>query len=378
MGTITCYTRTSQIPNITSSLIYTQCNDILSNKGLRRKLNPISIKLEQMSNFPYDIVIKSGFNYLYAKIMFVDQTIMTPYYIPTRTIYFEFMKCFLNEEFQATELISFLGTKLLTVEIIGIRRKNVAKPLVSVSQKPGTKKSVKEPDTHEKEDVLLCFASFDVSDLLRGLWEVRLIGSVSQPNNMHCVSINDNNAENDQKNSPLTNDILTLFGTTIKIKVHVACDLHVVEEATKNILTGFAIDANDQYYIFLEGLANGYLLKIWEKIAKLSNEEGYVFYNSTCVFLTRLYTDFMPLGGFLTLKLSESLETELLHHGLYIGKTGKTFRANVLRTIGLMKLTSTMTSLSQKCLLPNTTAVKYLFHEIGKHYFENFALKSEE
>lgn len=76
-----------------------------------------------------------------------------------------------------------------------------------------------------------------------------------------------------------------------------------VEDKFKNILTGFAIDYGDKFFIFLEGLSKGYLLQIWAKVAKLSIEDGYVFYNSSYVFLTRFYEDFVPLGGVLKIKL---------------------------------------------------------------------------
>lgn len=120
MGTITSYNRTPQLPCISSILMYAQCQNILTNKQLRMNLNPISIKLEQLSNFPANIVIENGFKCIYMKILFVDRTIVTPCYIPNRIMYFEFVKCFLCEEFQPKELINFLTTKFLAVQVIRI------------------------------------------------------------------------------------------------------------------------------------------------------------------------------------------------------------------------------------------------------------------
>ncbi|XP_076378827.1 uncharacterized protein LOC117222272 [Megalopta genalis] len=219
MGTITCYTRKSQIPNILSIFIYTQCDNILSNNKLRRKFNNISIKLEKVSNIPNNIIIQKGFNYLYVKINFIDKIIITPYYIPTKTIYFDFMNCFMNNEFQAEELISFLGTKSLTLQVIGVRNKNTSKSSIYTSRTPS-----KEMFIREQEDVLLGFASFDISDLLRGLWEIRLNGNMIQPNNMHCININNSSDEI----SPFTQDILPLLDTVIKIKVRLAHDLGMI------------------------------------------------------------------------------------------------------------------------------------------------------
>ncbi|XP_076656385.1 uncharacterized protein LOC143361030 [Halictus rubicundus] len=242
MGTITC-AGTSQIPSISSIFIYTQCDNMLFNNKLRRILNNISIKLEQMSNFPDDIAIRNGFHYLYVKADFIDRTIITPYYALTKTIYFEFMQSFMNEEFQAEELISFLGTKLLTFQVmntfidydyirktvIGVRNENTANFLTSIP-----KMQSKEPFTLKKEVVLLGFASFDLSDLLRGLWEVRLIGSLCQPINM-----NDCSDENSVNNSPFTHDILTMFGTVIKIKVRSAHDLRIIHREVLERIRSF-------------------------------------------------------------------------------------------------------------------------------------------
>ncbi|XP_053972591.1 uncharacterized protein LOC128873219 isoform X1 [Hylaeus volcanicus] len=423
MGAITCYTRTSKIPNVSSILIYTQCVDILSNKQLRMNLNSISIKLEQMSNFPDDIIIENGFNYLYAKILFVDRAIATPYYIPARTIFFEFVKCFLNQEFKAEDIISTVGTKFLTIEIIGVRITNASKSPISTSRRSNVDASVK---ISGKEEVLLGVTAFDVSDLLRGSWEIRSTGSLSHPKNVYCISTADRGDEGvaaSWKNSPLENDTLTSFDTIVKIKVRVAYDLrsvqrvvfrHVptlnriflilndlklvndilalvssynhslfctlpfsnedadlkVEDTLQNILTGFAIDCCDNFFIFLEGLSKGYLLQIWEKVAKLPIEDGCVFYNSGCVFLERLYEDFVPLGGVLTIKLSESLEVKLRNHGLYIGETGTTPKAKVTRRMGLMKLALTMKSLSQKCLFPNSSDIQAFIDETHENYFE--------
>ncbi|XP_043251710.1 uncharacterized protein LOC122396977 [Colletes gigas] len=423
MGAITCYTGMSRVPNVSSILIYAQCADILCNKQLRMELNPISIKLEQMSKFPDNVVIGNGFNYLYAKILFVDRAIVTPYYVPARTIYFEFVKCFLSDEFPAENLISFLGTQFLTVEIIGIRTINVAKSDFNAAT------NVKSPRAliiSDKEEVLLGVATFDVSELIRGSWEVRLTSGLSHPRDMYCIGIDDDSDKGLEKvsrtNSPLTSEILTSFGTCIKIKVRAAYDLrpvhrnvlrHVItlnriflilndfklandiladvfshnlnllctlqisnedndlqiEDTYKNILTGFAIDCRDKFFIFLEGLSRGYLLQIWENVAKLPTEDGYVYYNSSSVFLARLYEDFVPLGGVLKIKLSESLEAQLQKHGLYVGKTGTMLRSKATRTIGMTTLALTMKSLCQECLFPRPNYIKAFMDEIRENYF---------
>lgn len=117
MGTTTSFKRTPQSPNVSSVFISTECRNIFSDKQLRKDLNPIAIKLEQLSNFPAELIIENGFKYLYVKIPFLNHTIITPYYTPNRTMYFEFIKCFLCKEVSPEELINFLTTRFLIVEV---------------------------------------------------------------------------------------------------------------------------------------------------------------------------------------------------------------------------------------------------------------------
>ncbi|XP_076682292.1 uncharacterized protein LOC143376200 [Andrena cerasifolii] len=414
MGTITVYDETPQLPTVSSILIYMQCEDILSNRKLRTRLNPISIKLEQLSNFPDATVVANNYQYLYAKTTFVDRTVVTAYYTPARAIYFQFVKCFLREDFRPEELISFILTKFLTVEIIGVRIKNAG----SVETE-----SSKAPEVSVQE-VLLGVATFDLSDFLRGSREVRLASSLFHPRSIYCPNSGDENDKNVSiwgKDSPLTSDSLMSFGTSVKIKARLACDLRAVyenvlqrddilnrifmilnnlnlacdildevsshnsplsvtrgssnedfeaeaqeEEHSRDILTGFVIYCSDKYYIFFEGLANGYLLNVWEKVAKLPIADGRVYYNSSCVFLRGLYTTATRFSGFVEIKLSEPLEVHLCNCSLYIGKTRTTVPAKIVRTMGLMKLTTTMKSLCQNCLFPDPRDINILIDEFVK------------
>lgn len=90
------------------------------------------------------------------------------------------------------------------------------------------KKLSKIIEVTTKEEVLLGVAKFDVSDLLRGFWEIRLISSLSHPYNTDFMCVNINSDE--IINSPLTNDILTSLGTSVKIKVRLSYDLKKVQQ----------------------------------------------------------------------------------------------------------------------------------------------------
>ncbi|KAK9294291.1 hypothetical protein QLX08_011043 [Tetragonisca angustula] len=424
MGTITTYNRnTLQLPCISSILMYTQCQNILSDKQLRMNLNPISIKLQKLSNFPADVIIENGFKYLYLKIFFVDRTIITPCYIPEKMMYFEFIKCFLCEEFRPKELINFLATKFLTIEVIGIR---IIESLTSTSNQSDYEKSIsKLLEAPTKEEILLGVVEFDVSDLLRGFWEVKLTNNLIHPRNRfvtHTHYKNDETIKISWENSPLPTDIFTLYNTSMKIKIHPAYDLRIVQKKIiqdenmwnriffnlnnlelandilkdvsfynsnlltiyesskesnnskvqnilKHVLTGFAIENCEKCYIFIEGLSNGYLLKIWEKVKKFPIQHKCIYYNSNYIFLARLYEDFMFLGTVIHIKLSESLEMQLRKCNLYIGKTKATLQSNIIRKLGLMNLTLTMKSLCQTRLFPKSDDVKAFIDDIRKIHF---------
>ncbi|KAK1134458.1 hypothetical protein K0M31_007243 [Melipona bicolor] len=208
MGTITTYNRTLQLPSISSILMYAQCQNILSDKQLRMNLNPISIKLQKLSNFPADIIIEND------KIM-----------------YFEFIKCFLCEEFQLKELINFLATKFLTIEVIGIR---IIGSLTSTSNRSDYEKSIpKSLEASTKEEILLGVVEFDVSDLLRGFWEVKLTNNLIHPRNIFVTNTdykNDETIKISWENSPLPTDIFTLYNTSMNIKIRPAYDLRIVQK----------------------------------------------------------------------------------------------------------------------------------------------------
>ncbi|XP_033201830.2 uncharacterized protein LOC117163557 [Bombus vancouverensis nearcticus] len=247
MGTITSYNRTPQLPCISSILMYAQCQNILTNKQLRMNLNPISIKLEQLSNFPANIVIENGFKCIYMKILFVDHTIVTPCYIPNRIMYFEFVKCFLCEEFQPKELVNFLTTKFLTVQVIGVR---IIEP--SISDRPDHDKSVsKSSKAVTKEEFLLGIAKFDVSDLLRGFWEVKLTNDLIHPCNIFATNIDYTDDERKKilwKNSPLASDTFTSYSTSMKIKIRATCDLRIIQKKIirhENIFNRIFFNLND-------------------------------------------------------------------------------------------------------------------------------------
>ncbi|KOX71790.1 hypothetical protein WN51_02360 [Melipona quadrifasciata] len=401
MDTITTYNRTPQLPSISSILMYAQCQNILSDKQLRMNLNPISIKLQKLSNFPADIIIENGFKCLYLKIFFVDRTIVTPCYIPNKIMYFEFIKCFLCEEFQLKELINFLATKFLTIEVIGIR---IIGSLTSTSNRSDYEKSIpKSLEAPTKEEILLGVVEYDVSDLLRGFWEVKLTNNLIHPRNIFVTNTDYKNNETMKiswENSPLPTDIFTLYNTSMNIIIRPAYDLRIVKKKIiqdentwnriflnlnnlelandilkdirnilKHVLTGFAIENCEKCYIFIEGLSNGYLLKIWEKVKKFPIQHKCIYYNSNYVFLARLYEDFMFLGTVIHIKLSESLEMQLRKCNLYIGKTKTTLQSNIIRKLGLMNLTLTMKSLCQTHLFPKPDNVKAFIDDIRKIHF---------
>lgn len=81
------------------------------------------------------------------------------------------------------------------------------------------------------KEVLLGVATFDLSELVKGWWEVRLTNSLYHPRAVYCPTIHEPNDEKVsilEKDSPLTSNMLMSFGTCLKVKVRVAYDLRAV------------------------------------------------------------------------------------------------------------------------------------------------------
>lgn len=87
-----------------------------------------------------------------------------------------------------------------------------------------------------KEEVLLGVAEFDVSNLLRGFWEVKLTSSLIHPRNICCANVNDTNDDGvkvSRENSPIPPDILMSSCTSVKMKIRLAYNL---QELQANVL----------------------------------------------------------------------------------------------------------------------------------------------
>lgn len=74
---------------------------------------------------------------------------------------------------------------------------------------------------------------FDVSDLLRGFWEVKLTNNLIHPRNRFVTNTDYKNNETMKiswENSPLPTNIFTLYNTSMKIKIRPAYDLRIVQK----------------------------------------------------------------------------------------------------------------------------------------------------
>lgn len=100
-----------------------------------------------------------------------------------------------------------------------------------------------------KEEILLGVVQFDISDLLRGFWEVKLTNTLIHPHNVFATNCNENERMKlSWKNSPLTTDILTSYNTSMKIKIRLAYDLRTFQKKIlrcENILNRIFFNLND-------------------------------------------------------------------------------------------------------------------------------------
>lgn len=102
-----------------------------------------------------------------------------------------------------------------------------------------------------KEEILLGVVQFDISDLLRGFWEVKLTNTLIHPHNVFATNYDENDKKRMKlswKNSPLTTDILTSYNTSMKIKIRLAYDLRAFQKKIlrcENILNRIFFNLND-------------------------------------------------------------------------------------------------------------------------------------
>ncbi|XP_024946048.1 uncharacterized protein LOC112495130 [Cephus cinctus] len=454
MTPIIRYLNTSEISGPSRIIIYSSCSDLLTDMDMRLRLNPLSINVEKLLNLPDDLLIQDGFYGVQARVHFLDREIVSPYFKPERKISMRFINSFLCEELDYMKLISALSHDVLIVQIFGIFNNSRSRLESSIFGTRVSDADISKPidsretyrDLQKSHEVLLGVATFDLSDLLNGYWEISATNSLFHPNTFNSIGfpslscdtltrpINSNIFTTFRNKSSLTPDVLSLHSTSIRIRVRLAGSLrpamreifekgeffnriflilknrtlsmeilkgvsdhnheilnsHVspgtsestwnglAEQYFKNkneadsnsmdftaVLTGYTIDTINEIFIFLEGPANSYLLTIWNKVMHLPLTDGRVLFQSDFIFLTRLYSKFISLGGVYTLTLDDSIEDLLKNVAFYVdGKFPEPCR-RAIRTIGLEIFTSSVRSMCQTRMYPSLEALECLQEVLG-------------
>lgn len=95
---------------------------------------------------------------------------------------------------------------------------------------------------------------------------------------------------------------------------HISTDYSVYSPA----LTGFIIDNGNSYAFFVEGLANGYITRLWSLIVEYQHNITKVFYNTDFCFEKRIYNEFFKFGGVYMINLSRPLAEILKEELVYL------------------------------------------------------------
>lgn len=151
------------------------------------QLNPITVKLTYVENFPEELFVGTNLTEVYCKYtipcIVECKTIEKPI---SKTIYFMESHIFPTNNLSKIKLLEFLESKRFVVELYGIQRD----PYVNTSpkifgEKPGDpniskiftgyrRQSLNEEEENAKtKDVLLAYCTFDLSSLLRNVWDFR-------------------------------------------------------------------------------------------------------------------------------------------------------------------------------------------------------------
>lgn len=159
----------------------------LLTRSQKVQLNPITIKLTYVENFPEELFEDTNLTEVYCKYsipcIVECKTIKKPI---SKTIWFMESHIFPTHNLSKIKLLEFLASKRFAVELYGIQSDDYMKTSPKIfGEKPGDANISKiytgsrrcnldeEEENAKTKDVLLAYCTFDLSSLLRNVWDFR-------------------------------------------------------------------------------------------------------------------------------------------------------------------------------------------------------------
>ncbi|KAF5290138.1 hypothetical protein FQR65_LT11650 [Abscondita terminalis] len=238
---------------ISQAFIITSATDILTREQ-KFQLNPLIIKIGKVSNLPLDILEKYRFKQIYAcyNVPYIARCTTNKKHMNDCVEFNEGHAHFLHNV-SKLKISEFLLTQRLYVEIRGEREEqDSVRPNLFGQEKEDaaisdlidstTCSRILQTSTTEPTVVTLAVACFHLSSLMKPIWDFKEIKSCHHPDSMlyeklsknsdtlqfvDTVTINEINLVRLKPKSwsPLTEDILTTYGTTVSIEVYLSAPL---------------------------------------------------------------------------------------------------------------------------------------------------------
>ncbi|KAH1026821.1 hypothetical protein HUJ05_000437 [Dendroctonus ponderosae] len=390
-------------------------------------LNPLIIKVISIKNFPEEHLKDSGFTEIYCKYSIPSiadcRTIEKPL---NNSIHFMESHIFPMQNLPKIKLLEFLETRRIVVEVYGEQRYQNVTPQPKLFGENLDDLNIWKRN-HQHQDVFLAYCSYDLSSLLKNVWDFRGkeqlhsgesrifhtgLQELTESDSLAVDQINlAGLVSNLPPKSPLKEWVLLEKNTVLNLEAYLlspqsaALVLHQVPNTYKglllivtnkelardwfsnisihnqniecgglkpeDILTGFVIDNGNAFVLYVEGPAVGLILNLWQDLELFTPEDGKVFFNTDQTYENRLYNIGSKWTGFYVINMKIPLECIFKNPTIYIKGNTPLPCQKALIKLNLMFLTDTMKIMFQQDLFPTIDELVSLDIEYGVPYAWN-------
>lgn len=307
----------------------------LMTKAEAERYNPLSITINKLDNLPCADMELSGISRVKLRYVIYGESTETTAMKLSKRIVINHTKTILTNNLEIFSLVELLQTKGLEIEIIGEGNFKLAMneiklgvaviDLSSLLYKPHriiAKYNFKPPEENfdPKNDAIMNaneinmyrrFCQYLITSTIKV--SVRLASMLKIPpkpphlmNRLFIILYDVGLAVE------ILNVIFNEFPLMIdhsrsgtRIKRSISNNYNKKVSHVENNKSGFVIDCVDKILIYIE---SNLLEQVWESVLMTDPAKGRILFDSSLVFLNRLYKDFLPYGGFYFITLREELE----------------------------------------------------------------------
>ncbi|XP_030755396.1 uncharacterized protein LOC115881837 isoform X2 [Sitophilus oryzae] len=420
-------------------LVAASVNRLLT-RSQKIELNPMVVKIKKITDFPSEVFDNTGYTDIFCKfsIPFVAgcTTIEKPI---DKTIYFDESHIYFTNHLPKIKLLEYLDSRRFIVEIYGVKRyvtsditpkifgenhwdKNIAKVYPNIP-----KDYTKQFEESQPDYVLLGYCSYDLSSLLRNVWDFRGIAQIhsKECTNFRNISIKNQvpepytrslpvntinlaniNTELNSSFKPVLREWLLMEkGTSLTVEVYLLSPqapslvLHQIPNTYKrlmlialkkqvatqflskiwdhnqrimcqkldesDLITGFIIDNGNDVIIYIEGLSTGFILNLWNDLNLSNSRQMKIFFNTDQAYENRLYNICSSSCSFYTVILKVPLQHIFKDRRVYVKGNAPLLCWKAITRLHLLLHSQTLTSMLRYELLPSIEELCSLNLEYG-------------